>query len=126
MNKIFKFKCKQNQHAQVVGVLTLLGLVPNVLYQKDCVIVWALRQGFSRRAIERAMFAAGVPGAHSGKNKYRIIKGNSHYEIIDTALEKVGAEEIFIASYNGKLRKAKVVWYCSCSCCGPRTELVFL
>lgn len=125
--KTFHFLAKQGQHHQIARLLAARFGKPRIAQTPNGIqITLALPNDVSKRSVERYLYANNVPGAHSQRNRFKILKGGNYVSSYDF-LDKVGYNTVFIISQKGKLRKAKIVQAgTGCTCCGYWPELRFI
>jgi hypothetical protein len=128
MKKRFKFLAKQKQHNAVYAVLLdyAVGEPWMTEHPEGVMVSCYIKQKQSKRAIDRALFAAGVPGAVKAKSKK--LWSESATDFLWTLYDQVGGD-VFSRVYRDhkgrkKIKKSRMYMeYPGCDCCGPHIEL---
>ena len=122
----FSFFCKQGQHDRVFDALKEFGEPhqrPHNSHQGNGVMVSVeLKEGVSKRFVDRFLFDLGITGANPRKNTYKVVKMKKWIDFWKIK-EKVGVNTPFILSHGGKMKKMILVSREDCECCGPFEEL---
>lgn len=116
---MFKFTCKQGQVAQVVSVLSQFGK-PHIKIRGGFPVV-LLQSKTSNRKINRALFNAGVPGAQSKKNRFKVVNFDDCYGL--NRLTWGNNPPKLRGVVGGKMYKIAYSYHTYCDCCGPELRV---
>lgn len=116
---MFKFTCKQNQLSQVVSVLSQFGK-PRIKIRGGFPVVM-LKSAISNRRLNQALFSAGVPGAQSKRNRFKVVNLDNGWGF--SQLRWNNCPEKFIAVVGGRMYRATYSYYTHCECCGPELRV---
>lgn len=124
---MYKFLAKQGQHSEIARLLTERFGKPRLSQYSgprgEGVLI-TLETQASKRQIDRFLHSQGVVGAHSRRNRFRIVKGDPLMAFYDG---KVDHNEIVIFVIDHKMRKGRVIYYQpNCDCCGGWREVEYL
>lgn len=122
--KTFTFLAKQGQHEQIARLLTENFGKPHLsLWGNGVLIKLILPAGVSKRNVERLLYEHKVPGAHSRKNKFQVLKLEGTWDTY-TVRERIGYHRPFVAVIDGKMQKMELEYYdYGCTCCGGYDQL---
>lgn len=121
--KTFTFLAKQGQHNQIAKLLNAKFGKPhleqyNAPRGQGVMISLTLPPNVSKKSVDRYLHDAMVPGAVSGRNRFRIFKMKDwldHYKIND----QIGTGVQCIVVIGGKMIRGMVEYYdFGCTCCG--------
>ena len=127
----FTFLAKQGQSQKIAQILTnLVGKPRLAAYDgprgQGIMIELDLPKGTSKRSIDKLLHKNQIEGSRPRRNRYKILKIEGSWDSWKIR-EKIGLNQVFIASIGGKLRKAVLHRFESgCNCCGSWDELEFL
>lgn len=128
--KTFKFHARNGQAAIVCRlIIELVGIKPTTTQtNKGIMIRVLLPEHISKRAVDRFLYARGVPGASQRKRPPIIKAEPSDVWDIRDKLRSLGLDEdsAFTLANNGKLRRARITYYdFGCDCCRGYHRLQF-
>lgn len=109
---MFNFLAKQGQSQQVCRVLSQYGKPRCQLYNGPRGKGVMISMQGSKGVLNRALKAAGVPGAHCSRPPVVKVKEGDLYR-----LKYMDLPAKFVLSYKSKIGKARLSWR-RCECCG--------
>lgn len=117
----YQFLAKQGQHEQVARILRQFAK-PHLKIYKGLrgrgVMVSANLIGISNRLMDRLLYANGIPGAVSRRNRFKIYRASGGYVDHWKIRESIGYNVPFILVRNRKMRKAVLKHiHHGCDCC---------
>ena len=127
----FTFLAKQGQSQKIAQLLANLVGKPRIKpYDgprgQGIMIEPDLPRGTRKRSIDSVLHRNQIEGSRPRHNRYKILKIEGSWDSWKIR-EKIGLNQVFIASIDGKLRKAVLNRFEShCDCCGSWDELEFL
>lgn len=116
---MFKFTCKQNQLSQVVSVLSQFGK-PHIKIRGGFPVVM-LKSAISNRRLNKALFSAGVPGAQSKRNRFKVVNFDDSWGFYKMHLNDY--PEKLVGVVKGKMYKVTYSYHTYCDCCGPELRV---
>lgn len=116
---MFKFTCKQGQVGQVVSVLSQFGK-PHVKIRGGFPVV-LLQSKTSNRKLNRALFNAGVPGAQSKRNRYKVVNFDTSWGLSKLRWNDYPSKLIGVVG--GKMYRITYSYFTHCECCGPELRV---
>jgi hypothetical protein len=122
--KSFRFHAKRGQHGTVCRLLTeRFGKPKCTVTDEGVMITLSLPPGVSKRTVDRAIHAAGIPGASSRRNKYRVISA-ARYDLYYHPKAEGGEFFQWHHPEQGFVGVVRVGQYdYGCECCGSYTTL---
>jgi hypothetical protein len=124
--KTFRFHAKRGQAEMVCRLLTEhVGKPRCSMTEEGVMITLPLPVGTSKRSVDRMLHAAGVPGASSRRNKYRVISADRYDLFYHKNVER-GEFFQWHSPESGFVGVVRVGEYSfGCECCGSYTTLFY-
>ena len=130
--KVFRFHAKRGQHSTICRLLTEhFGKPKCTSTEEGVMITLPLPDGVSKRTVDRAIHAAGIPGASSRRKKYpvtRATRGDLLYGY-NKACYRKAREGGFFQWHDPERGFVAVVRVgeqsFGCDCCGSYTTLFY-
>ena len=125
--KSFRFHAKRGQADMVCRLLTERVGKPRCSMTEEggVMITLPLPVGTSKRSVDRMLHAAGVPGASSRRNKYRVVSAD-RYDLFYHKNIEWGEFFQWHSPTHGFVGVVRVGTYSyGCDCCGSYTTLFY-